>query len=301
MKLSGVWNNTNVLFEPAGLGADAMQARRRHQRRMHCGGHSGHAVGVEPTPPSRSRAPPTAPSRAPTWSSRVSHRERPAPTSTRSAPTASCNATGPPSCATTGWRSRFEDSAHDGGPAGQTSAFGVFLRRLPLRHRGEHHRAVERPARRPTSVLLYSRDRTAPPTLTSVTAEPPSGGTSATERASVNSAEAQTTSGSSDQSSISADGRYVAFLSSATNLVAGDTNGQIDIFVARSPGRDHRVGERERRRGPGERRLEHRPGDQWRRALRGIRLRRDQPGWRATRTGSPTSSCATARRKPPSE
>ncbi|MPV87013.1 TolB family protein [Ostreibacterium oceani] len=31
--------------------------------------------------------------------------------------------------------------------------------------------------------------------------------------------------------SISADGRYVAFHSGATNLVAGDTNGNLDIFV----------------------------------------------------------------------
>ncbi|MFH1906503.1 MAG: hypothetical protein ABIL11_03830 [Chloroflexota bacterium] len=31
--------------------------------------------------------------------------------------------------------------------------------------------------------------------------------------------------------SISADGRYVAFQSSASNLVSGDTNGQPDIFV----------------------------------------------------------------------
>jgi cysteine-rich repeat protein len=31
--------------------------------------------------------------------------------------------------------------------------------------------------------------------------------------------------------SISADGRYVAFISGATNLVAGDTNGQADVFV----------------------------------------------------------------------
>jgi Tol biopolymer transport system component len=35
----------------------------------------------------------------------------------------------------------------------------------------------------------------------------------------------------SDQASISADGRYVAFASLATNLVAGDTNGVSDIFV----------------------------------------------------------------------
>ncbi|HEY8201163.1 MAG TPA: hypothetical protein VII47_07400, partial [Actinomycetota bacterium] len=36
---------------------------------------------------------------------------------------------------------------------------------------------------------------------------------------------------SSKEPSISADGRYVAFTSSATNLVAGDTNGHEDVFV----------------------------------------------------------------------
>jgi Tol biopolymer transport system component len=35
----------------------------------------------------------------------------------------------------------------------------------------------------------------------------------------------------SSEPSISADGRYVAFSSSASNLVAGDTNGAVDIFV----------------------------------------------------------------------
>jgi Tol biopolymer transport system component len=51
-----------------------------------------------------------------------------------------------------------------------------------------------------------------------------------TERVSVDSAGVQAT----DQSlfpSISADGRYVAFMSSADNLVPGDTNGADDIFV----------------------------------------------------------------------
>ena len=37
--------------------------------------------------------------------------------------------------------------------------------------------------------------------------------------------------GSSDQGKISADGRYVVFISGATNLVTGDTNGHADIFV----------------------------------------------------------------------
>ena len=34
-----------------------------------------------------------------------------------------------------------------------------------------------------------------------------------------------------DDPSISADGRYIAFASGATNLVPGDTNGALDIFV----------------------------------------------------------------------
>ena len=37
--------------------------------------------------------------------------------------------------------------------------------------------------------------------------------------------------GNSDEPSLSADGRFVAFVSEATNLVAGDTNGVQDIFV----------------------------------------------------------------------
>jgi Tol biopolymer transport system component len=54
--------------------------------------------------------------------------------------------------------------------------------------------------------------------------------TGQTRRVSVasNGAEAN---GSSDGVDISTDGRYVTFYSAATNLVAGDTNGKIDIFV----------------------------------------------------------------------
>lgn len=40
-----------------------------------------------------------------------------------------------------------------------------------------------------------------------------------------------TANGRSEQPSISADGRYVAFMSSATNLAAGDTNATYDIYV----------------------------------------------------------------------
>jgi Tol biopolymer transport system component len=52
-----------------------------------------------------------------------------------------------------------------------------------------------------------------------------------TVRASVADDESQATGGGSLLPSLSADGRYVAFSSAATNLVPGDTNGVPDIFV----------------------------------------------------------------------
>jgi Tol biopolymer transport system component len=55
-------------------------------------------------------------------------------------------------------------------------------------------------------------------------------GTGVTERVSISGNGAQATGGS-DESSISADGRYVAFTSWASNLVAGDTNASGDVFV----------------------------------------------------------------------
>lgn len=56
--------------------------------------------------------------------------------------------------------------------------------------------------------------------------------TASTTRVSVNSAGTQTdTLRSSVDPALSADGRFVAFLSQATNLVADDTNGVRDIFV----------------------------------------------------------------------
>jgi hypothetical protein len=54
--------------------------------------------------------------------------------------------------------------------------------------------------------------------------------TDTTERISVSSTGAQG-NGDCDYPQISADGRYVAFFSAATNLVPGDTNGAADIFV----------------------------------------------------------------------
>ncbi len=53
----------------------------------------------------------------------------------------------------------------------------------------------------------------------------------ATERVSVSSDEAEGDNTSGYSTSLSADGRYVAFMSYATNLVDGDTNGLTDAFV----------------------------------------------------------------------
>src|SRR5262249_29212400 len=61
-----------------------------------------------------------------------------------------------------------------------------------------------------------------------------------TERVSVNSAEAQGNSQSIDPS-MSGDGRYVAFTSTSSNMIAGDTNGFPDAFV-----RDRQAGTTER-------------------------------------------------------
>ncbi|MGH9266613.1 MAG: TolB family protein, partial [Acidimicrobiales bacterium] len=58
--------------------------------------------------------------------------------------------------------------------------------------------------------------------------------TAGVEGACLNSAGARVVCGggvAAANAAISADGRYVAFAAAATNLVAGDTNGQLDIFV----------------------------------------------------------------------
>lgn len=55
-------------------------------------------------------------------------------------------------------------------------------------------------------------------------------GTGVTERASVSTAGVQGYF-SSHYTAMSADGRYIAFSSDATNFIAGDTNGRSDIYV----------------------------------------------------------------------
>src|SRR5215212_2748712 len=55
--------------------------------------------------------------------------------------------------------------------------------------------------------------------------------TGATQRVNVNSSGTEANGQTYYAASMSADGRYVAFLSGATNLVSGDTNGVVDLFV----------------------------------------------------------------------
>ncbi len=65
--------------------------------------------------------------------------------------------------------------------------------------------------------------------------------TGATTRVSLSSSGAQG-NGLSNEVSISADGRYLCFQSEATNLVPGDTNGEMDVFVRdRTTGTTRRV------------------------------------------------------------
>ena len=108
--------------------------------------------------------------------------------------------------------------------------------------------------------------------------------TGVTERVSVDSRERQAVG--ADQGgvldsnfgppAISADGRFVAFASSATNLVKSDRNQVADIFVRdRAAGTTERVSiDRPQDRGQ---RRERSPGDQRRRPVRRVQLPRLQP------------------------
>jgi Tol biopolymer transport system component len=66
--------------------------------------------------------------------------------------------------------------------------------------------------------------------------------TGSTERVSVNSQGAQAAAGGGASPAISADGRFVAFVSASSDLVPGDTNGVADVFVHdRTTGATERV------------------------------------------------------------
>lgn len=58
-----------------------------------------------------------------------------------------------------------------------------------------------------------------------------------TERVSLTSTGGQSTGGTGGEADISADGRYIVFLTAASDFVSGDTNGVTDVFV-----RDRKLG-----------------------------------------------------------
>ncbi len=99
--------------------------------------------------------------------------------------------------------------------------------------------------------------------------------TDTTERIS-ESANGEPANGDSTDAAISGDGRYVAFASTASNLVASDTNGVADIFVydRQTQQMQTRVGQLERQ--PARRPL-LRAGHLGRRPLRGLRVGCRQP------------------------
>jgi Tol biopolymer transport system component len=96
-----------------------------------------------------------------------------------------------------------------------------------------------------------------------------------TERVSVDSCGGQSDNHSLAHEAISADGRYVAFSSSAANLVPDDLNASRDVFLKdRTTGdRDARELELRRARGELRRRGDDAAGDLRRRAARGVRQR----------------------------
>ena len=123
--------------------------------------------------------------------------------------------------------------------------------------------------------------------------------TGQTTRVSVATGGGQGLDGDAFDPAISADGRYVAFESSQTNLVAGDTNGHRRRLRARSPDRQTTT----RQRGV-ERRGGHRPdgririaaaGHERRRPLRRVRTRMRPTSSPATPTAWTMSSSTIAR------
>ena len=98
-----------------------------------------------------------------------------------------------------------------------------------------------------------------------------------TRRVSVRTDGAEAVGGNSRHPSVSGDGRFVAFESRATNLVAGDGNLRADIFV-----RDRKKEANEARQRSQQRRRSHRwrqlgPRDLDERSFRGVLVPRDEP------------------------
>ncbi len=108
------------------------------------------------------------------------------------------------------------------------------------------------------------------------------------------------TVGADPRLGISADGRYVAFVSIATDLVAGTPPFFFErIYVRDRTAQATELASVPTARRARERRERHEPVDQRRRPLRRVRVSRHRAWSRATPTDSRTSSCATARRARP--
>ena len=127
--------------------------------------------------------------------------------------------------------------------------------------------------------------------------------TGVTTRVNVGAGGAEANADSDPTSTLSADGRYVAFASLASNLVVGDTNGNLDVFVHdRQTGTTTRVSVGAG--GAEANMLDHvvlAPGEATsRRLVRMAATSRSYLGratwWRMTQMGGQTSSSATRRR-----
>ena len=100
----------------------------------------------------------------------------------------------------------------------------------------------------------------------------------------------QQANGASSWPSMSRDGLHIGFLSAASNLVPGDTNGTFDVFVRDLLASDD-AAYLGRRAGCAGRRAQPVPGGVGQRPVRRVPVGRTQPGARATPTGPSTSSC----------
>ena len=129
----------------------------------------------------------------------------------------------------------FSDSNHDhDGAQTEDGTKGLFSVALPFNTGADVVELWKGTPGAAGSQLLYSRQRSDPPQLASFNVTPigggGGGGAATTQRVSVDSTGAQANS-DSNSVSVSADGRYVSFSSFADDLVTGDTNALSDVFV----------------------------------------------------------------------
>ncbi|MDQ1624933.1 MAG: hypothetical protein QOJ49_431, partial [Actinomycetota bacterium] len=127
----------------------------------------------------------------------------------------------------------FDESDHDAvGPQTAAAGAGVFSVAVPFDTGADAVELWKGTPYDPASTLLLRRARTAPPVIRSLVASLPGTTSGPTTRLLSQSAGAgQTGNQESSYPAISDDGRYIAFDSAASDLVANDTNGQRDIFV----------------------------------------------------------------------